>query len=137
MKHELPGVGENLQDHLQLRMAFKVKNVVTLNQRANSLVGQGEDGARIRAVSHRAAHHGAQPAGRLHAQSARAQPTPNLEYHVQPLSLDKFGDPLHPFPAFTASVCNLRPASRGYVRIKSPDPRAAPAINPRYLPLDA
>jgi choline dehydrogenase len=67
------------------------------------------------------------------APSDPAQATANVEYHVQPLSLDKFGDPLHAFPAITASVCNLRPASRGYVRIKSADPRAHPAINPRYL----
>jgi choline dehydrogenase len=65
--------------------------------------------------------------------SEPSQPTPNLEFHVQPLSLDKFGDPLHPFPAFTASVCNLRPASRGHVRIKSADPRAHPAIMLNYL----
>jgi choline dehydrogenase len=62
-----------------------------------------------------------------------SQATPNLEYHVQPLSLDRFGDPPHPFPAFTASVCNLRPTSRGHVRIATPDPRAHPAIAPNYL----
>ncbi len=62
--------------------------------------------------------------------------TANVEIHTQPLSLDKFGDPLHPFNAFTSSICNLRPTSRGHVRIKSPDPRAAPAINPRYLSTD-
>jgi choline dehydrogenase len=67
------------------------------------------------------------------ARSDAAKDTANLEYHVQPLSLDKFGDPLHPFPAFTASVCNLRPTSRGTVRIKSGDPRAHPAIRPNYL----
>jgi choline dehydrogenase len=66
-----------------------------------------------------------------------AQKTANLEYHIQPLSLDRFGEPLHPFPAFTASVANLRPASRGSVKIKSPDPRAAPAIRPNYLSTDA
>jgi choline dehydrogenase len=62
-----------------------------------------------------------------------SQRSANLEYHIQPLSLDKFGDPLHPFPAFTASVANLRPTSRGSVRIKSADPQAAPAIRPNYL----
>src|SRR5258706_5944062 len=66
-----------------------------------------------------------------------AQKSANLEYHIQPLSLDRFGEPLHPFPAFTASVANLRPVSRGSVRIKSPDPRAAPAIRPNYLSADA
>ncbi|MGH8698771.1 MAG: GMC family oxidoreductase, partial [Burkholderiales bacterium] len=67
------------------------------------------------------------------ARSDPAQATANIEYHVQPLSLDKFGDPLHPFPAFTASVSNLRPTSRGHVRIKSADPRSHPAILPNYL----
>jgi choline dehydrogenase len=67
------------------------------------------------------------------ARSDAAMATANLQYHIQPLSLDKFGDPLHPFPAFTASVCNLRPTSRGHVRIKSADPLAVPAIQPRYL----
>jgi choline dehydrogenase len=68
--------------------------------------------------------------------SDQSQATPNLQYHVQPLSLDKFGDPLHSFPAFTASVCNLRPTSRGHVRIQSSDPRAAPKIAPNYLSTD-
>jgi choline dehydrogenase-like flavoprotein len=67
------------------------------------------------------------------AKSDPSRETPNLEYHVQPLSLDKFGDPLHPFPAFTASVCNLRPESRGWVRLRSADPQAHPAIQPNYL----
>jgi choline dehydrogenase len=67
------------------------------------------------------------------AQSDAAQPTPNIEWHVQPLSLDKFGDPLHSFPAITPSVCNLRPASRGWVRIKSADPAAHPEIKLNYL----
>jgi choline dehydrogenase len=71
------------------------------------------------------------------AKSDPARATPNLEYHVQPLSLDRFGDPLHPFPAFTASVCNLRPESRGHVRIRSPDPDAPPAIRPNYLSTEA
>ena len=69
----------------------------------------------------------------LFAKSDPARETPNLEYHVQPLSLDKFGDPLHDFPAFTASVCNLRPESRGHVAIASNDPFAAPEIRPNYL----
>jgi choline dehydrogenase len=67
------------------------------------------------------------------ARSDPSRATPNLEYHVQPLTLERFGEPLHPFPAFTASVCNLRPESRGTIRIKSPDPAAAPAIRPNYL----
>jgi choline dehydrogenase len=71
------------------------------------------------------------------AKSDPAQPTPNIEWHVQPLSLDKFGDPLHPFPAITPSVCNLRPTSRGWLRIKSADPFAAPEIRLNYLATDA
>jgi choline dehydrogenase len=67
------------------------------------------------------------------ARSDDSQATPNLQYHVQPLSLEKFGDPLHGFPAFTASVCNLRPTSRGHVRIASGDSYAPPKITPNYL----
>jgi choline dehydrogenase len=133
--HELP-VGENLQDHLQLRMAFKVKNVLTLNTMANSLWGKAKmaleyalfrTGPLTMAPSQLGAFLKSDP----------SQPSPNLEYHVQPLSLDKFGDPLHTFPAFTASICNLRPSSRGYVRIKTPRAEDAPAILPRYLSTDA
>ena len=129
--HDLP-VGENLQDHLQLRAAFKVKNVLTLNTMANSWWGKAK--MALEYALHRTGPLTMAPS-QLGAfvKSDPAQPTPNLEFHVQPLSLDKFGDPLHPFPAFTASVCNLRPASRGHVRIKSPDPRAHPAIMLNYL----
>ena len=125
-------VGENLQDHLQLRMAFKVQNVLTLNTMANSLWGKAK--MALEYALHRTGPLTMAPS-QLGAfvKSDPAQPTPNLEFHVQPLSLDKFGDPLHPFPAFTASVCNLRPASRGHVRIKSPDPRVYPAIMLNYL----
>ena len=120
--HELAGVGENLHDHLQIRMVYKVKNVRTLNERANSLVRQGGDG-RSSTCSSRPGPL-TMPPSQLgaFAKSDPAQPTPNIEWHVQPLSLDKFGDPLHPFPAITPSVCNLRPTSRGHVRINSPDP---------------
>ena len=133
--HELKGVGENLQDHLQLRMAFRVKNVRTLNERANALTGKISMGLeylffRTGPLTMAPSQLGA------FTRSDPAQPSANLEYHVQPLSLEKFGDPLHPFPAFTASVANLRPTSRGSVRIKSPDPRAAPAIRPNYLATD-
>ena len=129
--HELP-VGENLQDHLQLRAAFKVHNVLTLNTMANSWWGKAK--MALEYALHRTGPLTMAPS-QLGAflKSDPAQPTPNLEFHVQPLSLDKFGEPLHPFPAFTASVCNLRPASRGYVRIKSADPRANPAIMLNYL----
>ena len=130
--HDLPGVGENLQDHLQLRMAFKIKNALTLNTIANSWWGKAK--MALEYVLHRTGPLTMAPS-QLGAflKSDPSQATPNLEFHVQPLSLDKFGDPLHPFPAFTASVCNLRPASRGHIRIKSPDSRAHPAITLNYL----
>ena len=129
--HEL-AVGENLQDHLQLRMAFRVQNVLTLNTMANSWWGKAK--MALEYALHRTGPLTMAPS-QLGAflKSDPAQPTPNLEFHVQPLSLDKFGDPLHPFPAFTASVCNLRPASRGHVRIKSADQGAHPAIMLNYL----
>jgi len=129
--HDLP-VGENLQDHLQLRAAFKVQNVLTLNTMANSWWGKAK--MALEYAIYRTGPLTMAPS-QLGAflKSDPAQPTPNLEFHVQPLSLDKFGDPLHPFPAFTASVCNLRPASRGHLRIKSADPRASPAIMLNYL----
>ncbi|HVC11092.1 MAG TPA: GMC family oxidoreductase N-terminal domain-containing protein [Burkholderiales bacterium] len=130
--HELPGVGENLQDHLQLRMAFRVKNVTTLNQLANSWLGKAKMGLEY-LLSRSGPLTMAPSQLGIFTRSSPEHASPNVEYHVQPLSLDKFGDPLHRFPAFTASVCNLRPTSRGYVRIESPDPRAAPAIQPNYL----
>jgi choline dehydrogenase len=130
--HELAGVGENLQDHLQLRMAFKVKNVVTLNQRANSLWGKAWMGLEYALFRTGPL---TMPPSQLggFARSDPSRATANIEYHIQPLSLDKFGDSLHPFPAFTASVCHLRPTSRGHVRIRSADPRAHPAILLNYL----
>jgi choline dehydrogenase len=134
--HELPGVGENLQDHLQLRLAFKVRGTRTLNEWASKLHGK----ARI-ALQYALARRGpmTMAPSQLGAfvRSDPARETPDLEYHVQPLSLDRFGEPLHSFPAFTASVCNLRPESRGHVRIKSPDPGAAPSIRPNYLSAEA
>ena len=131
LAHELP-VGDSLQDHLQLRMAFKVQNVLTLNTMVHSWWGKAK--MALEYALHRTGPLTMAPS-QLGAfvKSDPGQATPNLEFHVQPLSLEKFGDPLHPFPAFTASVCNLRPASRGHVRIKSPDPRAHPAIMLNYL----
>jgi choline dehydrogenase len=130
--HARHGVGENLQDHLQLRTAFKVKNVVTLNQRANSLWGKAMMGLEYALFRTGPLTMAPSQLGGF-TRSSPEHATPNIEYHVQPLSLDRFGDPLHPFPAFTASVCNLRPTSRGHVRIKSADPRAHPAIMLNYL----
>jgi choline dehydrogenase len=130
--HELPGVGENLQDHLQLRMAFKVKNALTLNTMVHSWWGKAKMALEYAVMRTGPLTMAPSQLGAF-LKSDPAQATPNLEFHVQPLSLDKFGDPLHVFPAFTASVCNLRPASRGHVRIKSPDPREHPAITLNYL----
>jgi choline dehydrogenase len=132
VRHELPGVGENLHDHLQVRMMYKVHGVRTLNERANSLLGRvamGLEYALFRTGPL------TMPPSQLgaFARSDPAQPTPNIEWHVQPLSLDRFGEPLHPFPAITPSVCNLRPTSRGYVRLATPDPEAHPAIRLNYL----
>ncbi len=130
--HELPGVGENLQDHLQLRMAFKVQNVVTMNQIANSWLGKARIGLEYLFFKTGPLTMAPSQLG-VFTRSGPEYATPNLEYHVQPLSLDKFGDPLHSFAAFTASVCNLRPTSRGHVRIQSSDPRQAPKIKLNYL----
>jgi len=132
VRHELPGVGENLQDHLQIRMAYKVQNTHTLNERANSLWGRIGMGLEYLLWRQGPLTMAPSQLG-CFAKSDPGRETPDLEYHVQPLSLDKFGEPLHPFPAFTASVCNLRPESRGFVRIRSPDPAAHPAIRPNYL----
>ncbi len=128
----LEGVGGNLQDHLQIRLAYKVKNTKTVNERANSLVGRIGMGLEY-ALFRRGPLTMAPSQLGAFAKSDPALETPNLEYHVQPLSLERFGEPLHPFPAFTASVSNLRPESRGHVRIKSADPFAAPSIKPNYL----
>ena len=134
--HDLPGVGENLQDHLQIRMVYKVTGTRTLNEQVQSLwakAAMGMDyvfrrrGPLTMAPSQLGAF----------AKSDGSRATPNVQYHVQPLSLDKFGEPLHPFPAFTASVCNLRPESRGHVRIVGPDARQAPTIQPNYLSVPA
>jgi choline dehydrogenase len=132
VRHDLPGVGENLQDHLQIRTVYKVRNTVTLNERANKHHHRLMMGLEYFLLKRGPLTMAPSQLGAF-AKSDASRETPNLEYHVQPLSLDKFGDPLHPFPAFTASVCNLRPTSRGTVRLKSTDPRAHPAIRPNYL----
>jgi choline dehydrogenase len=134
--HALPGVGANLQDHLQLRMAFRVSNTRTLNTMVHSLWGKTKLGLeyalrRSGPLSMAPSQLGA------FARSDAGQASANIEYHVQPLSLDRFGEPLHRFDAFTASVCNLRPTSRGQVRIDSPDPANHPRIAPNYLASEA
>jgi choline dehydrogenase len=128
----LPGVGENLQDHLQLRPVFGVEGLPTLNVRANSFIGKVGMGLEY-ALWRRGPMTMAPSQMGGFTRSSDRQVTPDLQFHVQPLSLDKFGDPLHRFPAFTATVCNVRPRGRGHVRIKSADPREAPAIQPNYL----
>jgi len=130
--HDLPGVGANLQDHLQIRAVFKVSGVATLNTMANSWWGKAKIGLeyafkRSGPMSMAPSQLGA------FTRSSPDQPYPNIEYHVQPLSLDAFGEPLHDFNAFTASVCNLNPTSRGWVRICSNKFEDAPLIAPNYL----
>jgi choline dehydrogenase len=129
---DLPGVGENLQDHLQLRMVYKVTNAKTLNTSAASWFGKMKIGLEYAMLQSGPMSMAPSQLGAF-AKSDPGQASPNLQYHVQPLSLEKFGDPLHPFPAFTASVCNLRPTSRGHVRLASKDSYAPPKISPNYL----
>src|SRR6476660_2973273 len=130
--HHLPGVGENLQDHLQIRMQYAVKNVRTLNTVANSWLGKAAMAAEYFLFRTGPLTMPPSQAGAF-ARSDASRPTADIEWHVQPLSLDKFGDPLHNFPAITPSVCNLRPSSRGWVRIRSADPAAHPEIKLNYL----
>ncbi|CAN7184147.1 GMC family oxidoreductase [Duganella sp. LjRoot269] len=130
---DLPGVGENLQDHLQLRMIYKVGGGArTLNTMASNWFGKMKIGLEYALFQSGPMSMAPSQLGAF-ARSDVGQATPNLQYHVQPLSLEKFGDPLHAFPAFTASVCNLRPTSRGHVRIASADSYAPPKISPMYL----
>ncbi|KAB8039333.1 GMC family oxidoreductase [Janthinobacterium aquaticum] len=129
---DLPGVGGNLQDHLQLRMVFKVQGVKTLNVMASKWLGKMQIGLQYALFQSGPMSMAPSQLG-VFAKSDPQQATPNLQYHVQPLSLDKFGTPLHAFPAFTASVCNLRPTSRGHVHIASGDSYQAPHIVPNYL----
>jgi choline dehydrogenase len=135
VEHALPGVGENLQDHLQIRAVFQVDGVKTLNTLASSWWGKA--GIGLEYLFKRSGPMSMAPS-QLGAftKSDPGQPHANLEYHVQPLSLDAFGQPLHRFPAFTASVCNLNPASRGAVRIRTPHATDAPSIAPNYLSTD-
>lgn len=127
-----PGVGANLQDHLQLRPVYKVSGVRTLNMDYANLAKRAWMGLEF-ALFRRGPLTMAPSQLGVFAKSDPRFATPNVQFHVQPLSLDKFGEPLHPFPAFTASVCNLRPSSRGQVRLAGPDPFAAPVIDPNYL----
>ena len=131
-RHELKGVGENLQDHLQIRCAYKVHGVKTMNERYQSLL-QRASFALEYALFRRGPMTMAPSQLGAFTRSDPSRETPNIQYHVQPLTLPKFGEPLDPFPAFTASVCNVRPTSRGHVRITSANPAAHPEIRPNYL----
>jgi choline dehydrogenase len=131
-RHPLPGVGGNLHDHLQIRSVYKVQNTVTLNRRARSLAGKALMGLEYLLLRTGPLTMPPSQLGAF-ARSDANQASPNIEWHVQPLSLDKFGDPLHSFDAITPSVCNLRPTSRGHVRITSADPAGHPAITLNYL----
>jgi len=135
VEQDLPGVGANLQDHLQIRAVYKVQGARTLNTRAASLLGRAAIG--LEYALRRSGPMSMAPS-QLGAftRSSPGKTWPDVEYHVQPLSLDAFGEPLHGFDAFTASVCNLNPTSRGTVHVTSPDAAVAPAIQPNYLSTD-
>ncbi|OSQ51738.1 GMC family oxidoreductase [Marivita geojedonensis] len=130
--HDQPGVGSNLQDHLQIRCAYRVRNAKTLNTMANSLIGKARIGLEYLLTRSGPMSMAPSQLGAF-AHSSADVATPDLEYHVQPVTLEAFGQPPHDFPAITASVCHLRPESRGHVRISSPDPTAHPEIQPKYL----
>ncbi len=132
VRKELPGVGENLQDHLQIRTVYKVDNTITLNQKVNSLWGKFKMGLEYLIFKTGPLTMPPSQLGAF-AKSNPNQASANIEWHVQPLSLDKFGAPLDTFNAITPSVCNLRPSSRGHVRIKDNNPNSAPKIKLNYL----
>lgn len=130
--HALPGVGKNLQDHLQLRTVYRISGAKTLNDRAGSLIGKM--GIALEYLLNRSGPMAMAPSQLgIFTRSNDRHATPNIEYHVQPLSLEAFGEPLHDFPGLTVSICNLRPESIGDCHITSADPGDAPAIRPNYL----
>ena len=136
VQHELPGVGANLQDHLQQRAIYKVSNTITLNQTYYSLFGKAKMGLDY-LFRRRGPLTMAPSQLGIFTRSSPEHQRANIQFHVQPLSLDKFGDPLHRFPAITVAACNLRPSSRGSIRISGPDVEAAPIIDPNYLATEA
>jgi choline dehydrogenase len=136
VQHALPGVGDNLQDHLQIRAVFGVSGVTTLNQIAGSWWGKARIALQYALTQRGPMSMGPSQLGAF-ARSSPERAWPDLQYHVQPLSLDAFGEPLHRYPAFTASVCNLNPEARGSVRIRSPRADDAPLIAPHYLSTEA
>ena len=131
-----PGVGRNLQDHLQQRAIYKVSGVPTLNVMYRSLVRRGLMGLEYALFRTGPLTMAPSQLG-IFTTSSPEHERPNIQFHVQPLSLDRFGEPLHPFPAVTVAACNLRPTSRGEVRLRSADPTAAPVIAPNYLATEA
>ena len=130
-----PGVGRNLQDHLQQRAIYKVSGVRTLNETYHSLARRGWMGIDY-ALRRRGPLTMAPSQLGIFTRSDPDQERANIEFHVQPLSLDKFGDPLHRFSAITVSACNLRPSSRGEIKLRSSAPQEAPSIAPHYLTTD-
>jgi choline dehydrogenase len=130
-----PGIGANLQDHLQLRLIYKVQGITTLNERYHAPLGFVRMLAEYVLLRRGPLTMAPSQLG-LFTRSDRDQPRANLQYHIQPLSLDRFGEPLHKFPAFTASVCNLQPTSRGTLRLRSREPTDPPVIKPNYLSTD-
>ncbi len=135
-QHDLPGVGANLQDHLQQRAIYKVANTVTLNQTYYSLFGKAKMGLDY-LFRRRGPLTMAPSQLGIFTRSSPEHERANIQFHVQPLSLDKFGDPLHRFPAITVAACNLRPTSRGSIRISGPAPGDAPIVDPNYLDTEA
>ncbi|WP_026615073.1 GMC family oxidoreductase [Ensifer aridi] len=130
--HALPGVGENLQDHLQIRTVFRIDGAKTLNQLYHNIFSRA--GMGLEYILRRSGPLSMAPSQLgIFAKSDPAVATADLEYHVQPLSTDRLGEPLHKFPAVTVSVCNLRPESRGSVHVVDQSPAAAPDIRPNYL----
>ena len=132
VRQDLPGVGQNLQDHLQIRTVFRIRGARTLNDLSAGLLGKLRIAAEY-ALWRRGPMAMAPSQFGIFTRSDPRMATPDVEFHVQPLSLDAFGQPLHPFPAITVSVCNLRPESRGAVTLAAPDARVAPRIAPNYL----
>src|SRR5690606_29945166 len=130
--HRLDGVGENLQDHLQIRTVFKVRNTRTLNTRYHNLLTRAGMGLEYALRRSGPLSMAPRQLG-IFARSDQRMATPDLEYHVQPLSTDRLGEPLHRFDAVTVSVCNLRPESRGSIHMQTPHPDDAPSIKPNYL----
>jgi choline dehydrogenase-like flavoprotein len=130
--HDKPGVGRNLQDHLQQRAIYRVQGAKTLNVTYHSLVGRALIGAEYALFQSGPLAMAPSQLG-IFTTSSSEHERPNIEFHVQPLSLDKFGEPLHRFPAITVSACNLRPTSRGTIRLRSTDPADKPMIAPNYL----